>query len=630
MRNYELKIKDLNGVWHTADLGNDLPAMNYQVNDIAELKDRQADYSQQLKLPKSAVNRKIFGYSDIIEVVTEAPYRRFDCRLFLNDVVIAGIGSYLILDRVSEHFEVQILAGTKSFFRTLAERDMSDLDLGSYVLGSSWIASPYNVSNDNYVVPMATFIKSNTKSLINTPRLPFAYLYNALLKIANPYELITDVQIDDYAVSICSLKPTENSFDDLESKASGYLHNPGFKIGYMTFSISKNSSEELSTDVAVDENNTVLIYTCKYDCDFDFVLTLDCETLNSKVDVIAAFVGESIIAGEVTAVQLGYYDYERGIYVYRHIFTRRLKATKGDKLTVTVKDAHLQYYKGIWRASIDFKNISANIVPVDGTLSVSPNIGFEKQLDLFKAFVQLFGLTVFVDAIEKKIYAFTLEKVYQNKSIAKDWSKKLHNRNHFLNFRMDNYAQSNFIRFNDNDFDNVKEYGLIAVNDETLNVYRDIFMIGFESGSDYPVIFGQGMPWEAIGVNTLQNKSVANVPLWELADEVYEFSECKPHIVKVTKSQNGNEYVYHANHAVLSEIVNEYYLRFAEILNPAKMIEVEFYLTEKDIEEYRSVKDGMPGCFVPVWVEKFGAYFYINKIKNFISGKLTKVELVRL
>ena len=82
MRKYELKIKDLNGVWHTADLGNDLPAMNYQVNDIAELKNSQADYSQQLKLPRSAVNRKIFGYSDIFESVTDVPFRRLDCRLF--------------------------------------------------------------------------------------------------------------------------------------------------------------------------------------------------------------------------------------------------------------------------------------------------------------------------------------------------------------------------------------------------------------------------------------------------------------------------------------------------------------------------------------------------------------------
>ena len=54
---YELKVKDTTGVWHNLDLiPGEEPAMTYQVNDIAELKDRQADYSQKLNLPKTSTN----------------------------------------------------------------------------------------------------------------------------------------------------------------------------------------------------------------------------------------------------------------------------------------------------------------------------------------------------------------------------------------------------------------------------------------------------------------------------------------------------------------------------------------------------------------------------------------------
>jgi len=62
----------------------------------------------------------------------------------------------------------------------------------------------------------------------------------------------------------------------------------------------------------------------------------------------------------------------------------------------------------------------------------------------------------------------------------------------------------------------------------------------------------------------------------------------------------------------------------------AKLADAEFLLTEQDIEDYKAIKDEVPGVFIPVYLKSAGAYFYINKIKNFVSGRPTKCELVRL
>ena len=48
-----------------------------------------------------------------------------------------------------------------------------------------------------------------------------------------------------------------------------------------------------------------------------------------------------------------------------------------------------------------------------------------------------------------------------------------------------------------------------------------------------------------------------------------------------------------------------------------------FNLNEEDIANFKQR--------IPVFIRKFGAFFfYVNKIKNYIAGKTTQVELIRL
>ena len=130
MEDYKLHIEDSAGTWRIADFGTNKPAMNYQLNNLAELKDRQIDYSRALKLPFTPINCAIFGYANEFDVVTDIPYRKLNCRLFCNDSILAGPGSYLILDQVTDNFEVQILSGNADFFEQMKAVKMSNVDFG--------------------------------------------------------------------------------------------------------------------------------------------------------------------------------------------------------------------------------------------------------------------------------------------------------------------------------------------------------------------------------------------------------------------------------------------------------------------------------------------------------------------
>jgi len=105
----------------------------------------------------------------------------------------------------------------------------------------------------------------------------------------------------------------------------------------------------------------------------------------------------------------------------------------------------------------------------------------------------------------------------------------------------------------------------------------------------------------------------------------FEFVGGKPHVVLLRTSQPrpGFPLRWFANHYKAQTVVDlNYYTLSNSMLNKAKWMEAQFWLTDEDIEGFDH--------FTPVYIAKYGAYFYVNKIKNFVSGELTKCELVKL
>jgi hypothetical protein len=141
---YQILIEDKNGVWKQLDLGSDNFAWTYQVNDIAELVSQQASYSQNVRLPKTANNVNIFDHANNHDATTDFPYRKHNCRVFCSDHAIAGKGSFLILLKITDCFECQVISGNASFFEMLQDSPMSDLDLGVFQIFSQSLLSAHS------------------------------------------------------------------------------------------------------------------------------------------------------------------------------------------------------------------------------------------------------------------------------------------------------------------------------------------------------------------------------------------------------------------------------------------------------------------------------------------------------
>jgi len=615
----EIEIGDTT-FWKLADLGDDKPAMTKQANDIAELKDRQADYSQSLKLPPTHNNCQMFGFSDQLDVITDFPYKRHNCRLFSNDSLIAGIGSYLILTKANKYLEVQILSSNADFFSMLESKPMSELDLTSELNQGHCQRSgygffdDYNSSNDKGWCMAAAIYTKGEQIIPNNAggnQYPFVFVKYVIDKIlhANNYmPLITNVpliEMSKKAINISTLIPDTNSL--LIYNASAKCENRGSidtttLVAFDILTTGTGSLVQSTSPIGILYNAPA---ACKVTINFSVVGT---GNIGSRQVVE--------IRNKTTDIVIYTNDFTLAVSGETRTFTQEVELAELDQIQVKVQSVRVMPVAkyNFFVNTITFTNVVADTIPLTGVIPFAPNLGFDTQLDFFRMFTQLYGLTVQVNNDTKEVFAYTMQKLYDNKSLKKDWSNKVNDNKTDKYFTVRSYGQKNNIKFDDNSTDIVTDKGVFSIMNETLPLEKDLFSIKLEAGFD------------ALSMGT----SVASIPLEDVKVDgevtTRAFKDGKPHIVEISNGQvtfmSAQMNAKIANHVNAQSFVDNYYARLIEMLYRAKWIDEEFWLTDKDIEEFDH--------FIPVYIQKYGAFFYVNKIKNYISGQLTKCEIIKL
>ncbi len=241
------------------------------------------------------------------------------------------------------------------------------------------------------------------------------------------------------------------------------------------------------------------------------------------------------------------------------------------------------------------------------------------------------------------------EDILSDRVHAIDWTEKRAKMDHERITFGTEYAQNNYFSHFDDDFNIVRAN--IQVDNDNLEpedtIYDSIFGVSndilggqshdeFDSNDNNDLVYG------------------ANLGLWDNNANAtsYEFdNEPKPMVLLIRDKiaaepailYNGNSRTdykvgYWRNNAAdqtgltddsmrwrseapdVSGFLNKYYPTFETSLNRAKTIERFYYLTLLDIANLDLTK----------LIFDDGVYYYINKIINFVPGKITKVELFKV
>lgn len=623
----------MKSIWSRLDTGDDAPAMTYQANDLAELKDRQADYSQSLNLPLTKHNLTVLGLPDHVDSQTELPYKLIPCRLYADEYELAGKGAVLVIDEVTDSIECQVLGSSASLFDVLEDSPLSDITEPSFTRGYGGDLLPVNFPEGLEFVA-ASFTKGGFHHILEMnpvymlPVVNDIYLVGKILE-AHGYtwghNLAGYAGTENNALPVVTLTPDADSFDVFDTGASRTIavSNPAGAKYYWITPSTNNVGGLLYTfgsDDGLSEAGTKYKVPGKGTLHVHLQLSWQAGSQNH----IWVYLNHTT-SGDTTTSLVSWHAVADS-YPAPAPYSRTIEVEEGDELTLMLQIGQYSLAKTL-TLSMQLTDFISDTVPLYGLVHAPRNLGFDTQFDYFKAFVQRYGLTVRVDNSTHTVYTYTMKKLYDEKLFARDWSDKLLGEGRELSFGVDGYARTNRIKLKDNDEDAVKdEAGEFTVSDETLEKKKDLFEIPIEAGLDW-------------GLTT----KYASVPVFDvpdIGDDILtdvnrltnaEYSGGNPHLLRVSTDTVpllvtglGESRNYHrATHVTAQSLIDTYYAELTDsMLVKAKRLLCNFYLTPADIEAFDP--------FVPVYLRQHGAYFYVSKISNFIVGRLTSVELIKL
>lgn len=663
--NYELLMKGIDGKVWSLDLPLDAPAMNYQINNLAELKDRNASYSQRISLPRTTHNEQAFQFSFVVGSGSSVPYMKFPCQLFYEGALISPAGAVLnIVDVSDTSIGVQILGATVDLFDTLNNTDAKDPGDGMFLLKwytdtmgqtERYLSGPEKVKvlyfwlyatlqkNPNFP-PFAMEAIRQVRELDKFyPHLNWYDLVTWIFDRAG-YSLETDVDPVDRAEMFlpCTYPVLADNPKAPKASGIGWIRNPSVGTTGVTWKGSPGVtlSDPVAGRLTIDPVPGTFNWTTLWDTTITFKFSW------SNI---------SAIQKSSVAVKVTHYKNDGTSAV---VLTRSWSSGSSGSASVDIQMEEGEHIlvSGTLAIAVNPVNsfdmrfpvsITAPPVPETSpgdkpqpglTYDLLASTGFKSLGDIVKAFVQLFGLTVDVNPVTKVARAYSMQEFYNRRSSSgRNWSDKLiKGKDTKLTFQLSSYAQSNEMKLEDNKDNNVTDSYKFSIPDVNLQPTKLLFQIGFLAGLNQRL-------YDADITN--KTHTLANYPIWtvnrgrmengEMTETTWEYNVLsKPMVVHIDKSDFMRPKVkvgrtltqvrlYTAYFKKLNYYVPKYYGKLINnILKRPKILQVQILLDPLDIQSL--------DLFNPIWLEEHGFWFYVSKINNFQAGKIPKVDLIRM
>ncbi len=626
----------INNLWQELDLPQDKISLNLQVNDIAELKDRQASYSQSIALPRTAHNENVFAFAFDLQTQNNVPYKYYDCRLLINDINVLGNESVLLIDEITQNeINIQILGNNAGLLTKMQDTLITDLqfdDLGTITKGTA-----HSENNTNQVLckTFDAYIGKTEEPTQYTKGLWYFTRFYDLIKrllFIFGYNLQDDVKQEDkenvfitlqnlLATNPDSLPPLQHR--TFKNGTFNYDYNRSTPVRYYCLPFQPQNSANLKYKVgfyAYTFNYLVdtppfhrYEYTADYNGQIKITVKLEYThykgmVMNSEV-VLAIYKNDSYyyhIANpnaNTTQIYLEQtIDVQENdvISITGWLYAKRTSSLTSDNGTKLITQASSGNF-------INVEVLQANNVPLYGTISVRDNLpNFKSCYDLLKAFVNIFALTLNINTKNKKVVCYTMQTLYDNIPLAKNWTNLLLKDDYNLSFDFGSYGQQNNIKFKDND--TITNTTSFKIQNELLDKEKDVVTFDFTAGQTI-----DNLPFiDAYDIDTETKQKTSK--------------ETKAHILKKITIPSQNIHITTTTTLFFlpaKYLLDNYYNRLAyDILKQCRVLEAYFLLTDLDVKEF--------DFSIPIYLNQTGRYYYVNKISNYISGQKTKVTLIQL
>jgi len=599
-------------------------AITRQVNDIADLQNREFDRTNSFTIPRSPGNDLVFENADLVVSDTLRPFRKLNARLRIDgyDEIRNGVG---ILDGITDRgYKLVIYSGLLDFFDVIGKKTLQDLDLSAFdhVFNLTTVAdSQTNTTGFIYAVADYGNLPFTTRVIPIQQQGPSFFVRTIIDQIftdagfTKSGTIFSDQQYLDLLIPFVAEEiPASN-------RALFIAESDGTQSPFSTYPTTLNFENEI-----VDPDNTFIDPNWTAPQAFASIRFIaDVELEVSSASVTAELF--SSIAGILDSVVVS-----SGSPQSAQLDSGNISVASGEVITVRV-DSVSTPTTTPGEGSLFSNAITGGFgVDIDMALAM-PKM---KQVELIKAVANIFGLVITFDVDSPLDVGFKEFQDLYDTNDEVDWSNKLDlGRSIDIEFGEDSYAQNNHLVWIE-DPGNLEENlgrGTFTIDDLTLERDKDVIKIPFAASS--PTIKLQGAVTSVITRYTDPESSGA----WPITESV------KPRLCinRTVNKGAGAQFTFDDGGGTslkdnisvprffddddLDELngntlLTEHYAGLTSSLARFKRVEAFFFLEAEDVYNLDH--------FVPVYVEFFGAKFFVIRVSNFIAGVPVKVELMKL
>jgi hypothetical protein len=244
----------------------------------------------------------------------------------------------------------------------------------------------------------------------------------------------------------------------------------------------------------------------------------------------------------------------------------------------------------------------------------------------------MFGLVPDVTARDKTIYFWSYENLYDSIPIARDWSDYLSERDDESEFKFGDYAQNNYFKYKESEDVIIGNgTGIMQINDQTRPKEKDILELPISTCDEIIATTTDPITISRIAFNEYDAEAsapptVIYKSLKSIDPRIVYVKEATGITFKIYDGLGGHSDVADCKIATSSSIafsslvVN--YAGLSRLLTKTNLRRAKFNLP---VYEVAGLKH-----YIPVYLSQYKAYFYVNKISNYVPGKLCIVELIKL
>lgn len=615
----------LNGL--EVDLPPKKVSLNFQINDLADIKDRNLHYTNRFKLPITPRNIKVMQYLGVPGSKSRKPYEVITAKYVYNGVELMPTGYAKVNLAQGTGYDVTIYDGNASLYETIKGRKINELnyeDLNHALNGTTHLASLDHTSGYIYALMYSGF--STVSGLVNSERQVAAvYKHTLWNKIFNEAgftysgaifsnaDFLSEVVLPTIGYDVVGEETTEtakgSTTSNVISKSEYQLQDPEYEeeqfnltdVGLIGLSVQ--SGNILQFDVAA-------LYRVNLSIDWELVT------------------GECFINGRLNG------NTGAGTFIFpigsgTEVIEMYIQAEAGDQIEYWVNSHAIPGAPA--KFQIDFTtDITATYTLVTGGLIVKfedimPEVS---QADFIKDVMQTYGL-IFQARKNSRHYDFvTMEALVNDRANAQDWSDKLISAGQET-YTIGGYAQNNYMLFNypGQDVQDITHDGNLQAQHFNIKDDGTLFTSIYEisnkeqTRNTYPIygaiLWEEKIEQEATVVNNLVSKFrtfklnyIDEAVTFKFGDIVGNYSR-SDNMPFLSLDNVGYEY----NIAI-------YYPGFKRILDAQKKRAIMALMKPSDIYnlDFLSLK----------YFKQLGQYYYLNKVRSFIDGQPTKIDIIQV